>query len=107
MGQTSAGVAWPVRTHSGAWDDRYDEPCKGNECCKHAHMDQGMACMLSVMLITDTGNDHATQPKSYCTDREEVELAKQMEEENVSQREEDHSELLLQETGHPYKFYTL
>ena len=27
MGQTSAGVTWPVRTHAGAWDDCCNEPC--------------------------------------------------------------------------------
>ena len=27
MGQTSAGVTWPVRTHIGVSDDCYDEPC--------------------------------------------------------------------------------
>ena len=24
----SAKLTWPARTHAGAWDDRYDEPCK-------------------------------------------------------------------------------
>ena len=28
MGQASAGVAWPVTTHAGAWDGCYNEPCK-------------------------------------------------------------------------------
>ena len=35
MGQTSVGVAWPPRTHAGAWDDCYDEPCKHEVCNKH------------------------------------------------------------------------
>ena len=32
MGKTSAEVTWSVRTHAGAWDDCYDEPCKHKEC---------------------------------------------------------------------------
>ena len=28
MGETTAGVTWPVRTLAGAWDDCCDEPCK-------------------------------------------------------------------------------
>ena len=31
MGQT-AKLTWPARTHVGAWDDCYDEPCKHKEC---------------------------------------------------------------------------
>ena len=35
MGQTSAGVAWPVRTHAGTRDDCYDEPFKHKKCNRH------------------------------------------------------------------------
>ena len=35
MGQTSVKLTWPVRTHAGAWDDSYDEPCKHKECDRH------------------------------------------------------------------------
>ena len=37
MGQTSAGAAWPPRTHAGAWDETecYDEPCKPKVCNRH------------------------------------------------------------------------
>ena len=35
MGQTSAGLTWPVKTHVGAWDDCYDKPCKLKECNWH------------------------------------------------------------------------
>ena len=35
MGQTSAGVTWPVRTHAGAWDDCCNEPCKHKKCNRH------------------------------------------------------------------------
>ena len=35
MGQTSAKLTWPVRTHAGAWDDFYDESCKHKECNRH------------------------------------------------------------------------
>ena len=35
MGQTSAKLTLPARTHAGAWDDCYDEPCKHKECNRH------------------------------------------------------------------------
>ena len=35
MGKTNARVTWSVRTHAGAWDDCYDEPCKHKECNRH------------------------------------------------------------------------
>ena len=31
MGHTSAKLTWPVRTHAGAEDNWYDEPCKHKE----------------------------------------------------------------------------
>ena len=71
MSQYSAGVTWPVRTHAGAWDDCYDEPCKYKECNRHLWT----LHTIDVMQITDTRNEHATQPKSYGTAREEVKLA--------------------------------
>ena len=35
MGQTSAKLTWPARTHAGARDDCYDERCKHKECNRH------------------------------------------------------------------------
>ena len=35
MGQTSAGVTWPVWTGAGAWEDCCDEPCKRKKCNRH------------------------------------------------------------------------
>ena len=35
MGQTSAGVTWPVWTCAGAWDDCCDESCKHKKCNRH------------------------------------------------------------------------
>ena len=35
MGQTSAGVTWPVWTRAGAWDDCCDELCKHKKRSKH------------------------------------------------------------------------
>ena len=55
MGQTSAKLTWPVRTHAGPWDDCYDEPCKHKECNRHLRMDQAI-CPAYFKCAVDHGH---------------------------------------------------
>ena len=71
MGQTSAGLTLPVRTHAGAWDDCYDEPCQHKECNRHLWTRLYGLHTISVMPWTQ-GMTMQHKTKLHCTAREVV-----------------------------------
>ena len=71
MSQTNAELTWPVRTHAGAGMTVLMSPVSIRNVTGTYGPGYGLHT-ISVMYITDTGNDHATQLQLHCTAREEV-----------------------------------